>query len=131
MNKIYICSPLSSSYQKTVELNQSQARDLCGMLIHLGLLPIAPHIYFTQFLNDNDETQRLIGIKMGIELLKECDIIYVYDTDKISNGMKEEINFAQEKNIPIIYESKIKLWKKYNNDEPIEDLMKILYGGIK
>ena len=131
MNKIYMCSPLSSSYQKTVELNQSQARDLCGMFIHLGLLPIAPHIYFTQFLNDNDETQRLIGIKMGIELLKECDIMYVYDTDKISNGMKEEINFVQEKDIPIIYESKIKLWEKYNNDEPIEDLMKILYRGIK
>ena len=61
------------------------------MLIHLGLLPIAPHIYFTQFLNDNDETQRLIGIKMGIELLKECDIIYVYiiseNTRDFSHGM--------------------------------------------
>ena len=68
---------------------------------------------------------------MGIELLKECDFMYVYDTDKISNGMKEEINFVQEKDIPIIYESKIKLWEKYNNDEPIEDLMKILYRGIK
>jgi hypothetical protein len=55
-----------------------------------GNIPIAPHVYFTQFLDENSEEERTLGISMGIELLKMCDELRVCG-DKITEGMKMEI----------------------------------------
>ena len=47
---VYICSPLAGDMVK----NQENARTYCRFAVEAGCVPIAPHIYFTQFMNDND-----------------------------------------------------------------------------
>lgn len=49
---VYICSPLAGDMVK----NQENARTYCRFAVEAGCVPIAPHIYFTQFMNDNDRS---------------------------------------------------------------------------
>ena len=70
----------------------AKARNYSRTVALEGNLPITPHIYFTQFLDENVAEERALGIKMGIELMKECDRMYVYG-EKFSKGMLEEIDW--------------------------------------
>lgn len=96
MKKIFICSP----YRGNIEENIKKAKQHAELVAVLGKLPIAPHLYFTQFLDDNNEKERQIGINLGIELLKMCDLMYVYGEP--TDGMKQEIKVAEELGIEII-----------------------------
>ena len=87
MKKIFICSPLRGNIKK----NQSNAKKYARDVSLSGNIPIVPHIYFTQFLNENDEQERLQGIKSGIALMDICDEMYVYG--KPTEGMKMEIEY--------------------------------------
>ena len=90
MKIVYICSPLKGDMKGNIE----RAKGYCREALFSGYIPIAPHIYFTQFLDDTNEIERLIGMKCGIELLVLCDELWVYG--KPSEGMKEEIKFWKE-----------------------------------
>ena len=67
--KIFICSP----YQPTandppcrkaqLEANIQRAKTACRILATMGVLPLAPHLYFTQFLKDEDAQERATGKK--------------------------------------------------------------------
>ena len=70
--------------------------------MEIGALPLAAHVYFTQFLDDAVPAERESGLRMGLELLKLCDEVYVYG-DVISEGMAAEIALAEEMGLPIFY----------------------------
>lgn len=91
MKLVYICSPLKGDIQGNIEKARGYCRDA---LLQEACIPIAPHIYFTQFLDDTNEIERQIGMKCGIELLPLCDELWVYG--KPSEGMKKEIKFWNE-----------------------------------
>lgn len=95
--KVYVCSPLSGN----IERNIKKAKEYCREVSLKGFLPVASHIYFTQFLDDNNLEERNMGMDMGLELLKLCDEVWIFG-DRISEGMKKEIEFAKELNIKII-----------------------------
>ncbi|MEG0834856.1 MAG: DUF4406 domain-containing protein [Christensenellaceae bacterium] len=97
MNKIFICSALRGD----VEENIKKAKEYCRWAaLECGAIPIAPHIYFTQFLDDNDDSQRQLGIDMGIDLLKDCSEL-LYFGDFVTQGMVSEITKAYELKIPV------------------------------
>jgi hypothetical protein len=95
MEKIYICSP----YRGDIKENLEKVKRYCSYTVYEGI-PIAPHLYFTQFLDDNYSSDRRKGMRMGLELLKECKEIRVF-ADEVTEGMIEEIKMAQQLNIPI------------------------------
>lgn len=96
---VYICSPCRGDYQRNIE----NARRYCREVMELwpDVLPIAPHIYFTQFLDDKVEEERARGLAAGIELLARCDEILVFGLDHPSEGMRREIEYAKQHAIPI------------------------------
>lgn len=97
LKKVYICSP----YKGNIEENVSAAQRFCEWTIMIKkVLPIAPHLYFTQFLNDNNAQKRRLGMNMGLTLMQECCEIWVLG-DIISSGMKKEIIESSRLNIPI------------------------------
>ena len=58
--KIFVCSPYRPT-SKTEECRKDElmanincAKTACRILTTLGFLPMAPHLYFTQFLKDED-----------------------------------------------------------------------------
>lgn len=95
---VYICSPLRGNYEK----NTQNARDFCAwvMLNYPDKVPIAPHIYFTQFLNDTNPNERSLGLEAGLAILEKCDEVMVFG-DYISEGMAAELERASELGIPV------------------------------
>ena len=90
-NMIFVCSP----YRGDVIRNAEKAQLYCQMVIKSGLIPIAPHLYFPQFLDDNDPAEREAGIRAGLELIKHCNEIWVFGKE-ITDGMRQEIEFARK-----------------------------------
>jgi len=95
---VFICSP----YAGDTERNIARARRYCGFAISKGFIPIAPHIYFPQFLRDADQGQRELGLFMGMVLMSRCKEVWVFGST-ISRGMAVEIEKAQQRGIPIRY----------------------------
>lgn len=95
---VYICSP----YAGDVEKNVRNARKYCRYAFERGAIPIAPHLLFPQFLDDNDSGEREEGLFMGIILLNKCKELWVFG-DTISAGMKAEIERAKKTKMPIKY----------------------------
>ena len=70
--------------------------------VEAGCVPIAPHIYFTQFMNDNDRKERDLALFMDIVLLSKCAELWVFG-EKITSGMSIEIEKAKRKGQLIRY----------------------------
>ena len=97
---VYICSP----YRDNEEYNVAKAQFYCQFATEQGVVPIAPHIYFPQFLDDNDPTDRRLGLEIGLDLLKHCAELWVFGT-RISEGMLNEIEAAKRFGIPVLFYS--------------------------
>ena len=96
MKKIFVCSKLRSSQEYQVERNKKITKDYCRKLTIEGFLPLAPHIYFTQFLDDQIESERMMGVFAGTKWLWVCDEVHVLNPGSgISDGMEEEIKLAK------------------------------------
>ena len=61
---------------------------------------VIPHLVFPQFLDDNDPKERILGITLGAELLKVCDMMWVVG-NKITKGMQFEIDAAKKLKLPV------------------------------
>lgn len=96
MKRVFICSP----YRGDVERNLKAARKHARMAAIIGYCPIAPHLFFPQFLNDKDPEERIQGITLGVEQMKICDEVWVFG-GHISNGMAYELEKAKELKIPV------------------------------
>lgn len=98
---VYICSPLRGDYEKNTE----NARTFCRVAAKyspVGVIPIAPHLYFPQFLYDGNPEERALGIEAGLALLEKCEELWVFGIDNPSEGMRAELNHAKELGIPIL-----------------------------
>ena len=83
----YICSP----YRDNPRVNVMQARQYCKLAVSKGRIPIAPHLYFPQFMSEAAEREK--AMSMNFELLKLCGEVWVFG-DKITEGMAAEIAHA-------------------------------------
>ena len=95
---VYICSP----YAGDVETNVQKARRYCRFAVDKGYIPIAPHLLFTQFLNDDSPKERQLGIFFGNAVMSKCSEVWVFG-EHISNGMEAEIKRAKWKNYRLRY----------------------------
>jgi len=111
--RVFICSPLRGNFKNNI----NKAKKYSRFAALNGCLPIAPHVYFTNFLDDSHNEERNRGLSLGKELLKDCEELWIFDT-WISEGMKSEIELAQSLNIPILNKSEEFLeWAKSQSVE--------------
>lgn len=96
---IYVCSPFRGNLTEMIR-NSNNTAAYCASIAKEGAVPIAPHLYFPRFMNEDIPEEREFGMEVGKALLEICDEIWVFG-DRISEGMQEEINLAKELNIPI------------------------------
>lgn len=95
---VYVCSPFSGDVVGNIE----KARRYCRFAVDEGYIPIAPHLLFPQFLNDDKQVERELGLHFGNVLMSHCSEVWVFG-DSISDGMAEEIKRAKRKNYLIRY----------------------------
>ena len=104
--RVFICSPFrprgATARQKAEDLrhNRQLAQLACGYAVSRGYLPLAPHLYFPEFLSENVPEEREAGIHYGLDWLGGCDELWVIGS-RITGGMKREISVAKELGIPV------------------------------
>lgn len=90
----YICSP----YAGEVEYNISRARGYCRLAVSKGYIPLAPHLHYPQFMDEDDREQRQLGLFFALVLLGKCDEMWVFGS-RISEGMERELEAAERRGI--------------------------------
>ena len=93
---VYIASP----YAGETEDNISRAKGYCRFAVSKGVIPLAPHLLYPQFMDDSDEDQRILGLRFAISLLYRCDELWVFG-EKVSAGMAKEIEKAEKRGMRI------------------------------
>ena len=93
---VYIASP----YAGETEDNISRAKRYCRFAVSKGVIPLAPHLLYPQFMDDGDEDQRTLGLRFAIALLCRCDELWVFG-EKVSAGMAKEIEKAEKRGMRI------------------------------
>ena len=76
--------------------------DTADSLCAGGCIPIAPHLYFTRFLDETNPQDRELGLFMGRVLLTKCVELWVFGS-RVTAGMEREIAKAEERSMPIRY----------------------------
>lgn len=88
---VYICSP----YSGNIRLNTANARRYCRYAVDKGCIPLAPHLLFPQFMNE--ENERETAMFMNYVLLTKCRELWVFGRT-ITTGMSEEIEKLSSEN---------------------------------
>ena len=99
---VYICSPYSHG---CINDNIENARRYSRFAVDTHYVPIAPHLLFPQFMDDNNEQERDQAIFMDIILMGKCQEVWVLG-DVISRGMSIEIEKAKKRRQLVRYFNK-------------------------
>ena len=95
---VYIASPFAGD----TERNTERARGYCRLAVSKGCIPLAPHLLYPQFMDDDDREIRELGIFFALVLLSKCDELWVFG-ERISDGMNREIAKATKRGLPVRY----------------------------
>lgn len=87
---VYICSP----YSGDVESNVIATRKYARFAMENEVIPIAPHLHYPQFMNDEDSKERELAMYFNKIILMKCQELWVFG-DRISKGMEIEIARAE------------------------------------
>lgn len=98
MKKVYICSPCRGDYENNIQ----RAKEFSRAAVMQGSIPITPHIYLTQFMDDTIPAERELGLTIGRELVLMCDELWAFGIDCPTSGMAAEIALARERGIPVV-----------------------------
>ena len=102
MGITYICSPYRGTTEE-VERHKTYAAHLTSEAIRAGEVPIAPHLYIPQALDDGNEEERKLALDIGLKLLCKCSGMIVGLRFGVSEGMRDEIKAAVAGGIPILW----------------------------
>lgn len=97
MKKVYICSPCRGDYENNIQ----RAKEYSRAAVEKGVIPVTPHIYLTQFMDDNVPEERELALKIGSELVLGCSELWAFGIDHPSAGMAAEIELATAHGIPV------------------------------
>ena len=86
---VYICSPYSGNVKKNVEA----AKQYCRFAVNQKTIPIAPHLLYPQFMDD--EKERELVRLINKVLLGKCEEVWVFG-QKFSPGMAYEVEKAKK-----------------------------------
>lgn len=86
----YICSP----YAGEIKLNTKKTKAYSRRLYEMGYTPIAPHLLFPQFMDDDIPNERKDAMDMAKDILRRCRVVVVCGKE-LSDGMVEEIALAK------------------------------------
>ena len=91
--RVYVCHPFASDPAGNVV----RVRAICQLLIGEGMLPIAPHLYLPQLIDEAAGREQ--ALSLCLELLATCVEVFVFG-NFVSEGMEREIQEAKRLGIP-------------------------------
>lgn len=91
--RVYVCHPFANDPAGNIE----RVRAISQFLIDHGALPIAPHLYLPQLVDET--TGREQALALCLELLATCDEVRVFG-ELVTEGMERELREAKRLGIP-------------------------------
>ena len=82
---------------------RDRAKGYCRIIVQEGDIPIAPHLFFPQFMSDSKAAERKRAMEMNLEIMRHCDEVHFFG-HQISFGMFQEIQAAKKMGIPVVQE---------------------------
>lgn len=101
MKVVYICHPISGDIENNIKKVIQICREV--NLTEPDVTPFVPYLSDLYALDDSKPEERERGFKNNFNLLKKgfIDEIWLYG-DRISNGMRAEINVCYEFGIKVV-----------------------------
>lgn len=100
MQKIYIVSRYAGKTKKEKKFNRKVTEYVARTIYDQGNIPVAPHLYFPEFLDDDNPIERETGMAMGHMLMDHCTSFIIVQVDGvISEGMAQDIAELSRRNI--------------------------------
>ena len=91
-DKVYIISRYNDRTKRGRKFNQKVAAYYARQIAASGRRPVVPHLFYTNFLNEDLDHERQQGLAFGIKDLDECDeFLCVVVDGVISEGMANEL----------------------------------------
>lgn len=84
-----------SKYAGDTKTNVDNAKKYCRFAVKKNCIPIASHLLYPSFMDDNNPEERELGLLFGQALLAKCSEVWVFGTD-YGEGMKAEIHEAKK-----------------------------------
>jgi hypothetical protein len=81
---------VSSKYKCDIEANVLMAREYTKIAIEKGFIPITPHLYLPDVLDDNDPKQREQALQICLGLVISCDVFMLCGDMPEDSFMVEE-----------------------------------------
>jgi len=100
LRRVYVCHPFADDPVGNIE----RVRGLSRQLIALGVMPIAPHLYLPQLLDEGTEREQ--ALRFCLELVDTCDEVRVFG-GRVTAGMKREVEYAKSRDIPVRFETEV------------------------
>jgi len=95
--KVYVCSPCKGDRKNNIKKTKLYSRYVSSH----GFIPLAPHLYFGELINDENPEERKLILKFALEWLFQCDELWCFG-ETVSDGMKNEIEAAKRLGMKII-----------------------------
>ena len=111
MRKVYICSPLGGNVEESLE----RVKQYTKYALRSGVAPVVSRFY-ALCLDDSNPEEREIGIAAGLNLIWFCDEMWVFG-DRITEGMKTELQFCKNLNIKMRHISEDEIYKLLGGNE--------------
>jgi hypothetical protein len=92
--RVYVCHPFANDPAGNIE----RVRAISLALIAEGVLPIAPHLYLPQLVDE--ATDREHALVLCLELLATCDEVRVFG-NVVTEGMERELREAKRLGIHV------------------------------
>lgn len=92
---VYVCS----AFRGDEKMNILRAREYCRFVVSRRKVPLAPHLLFPQFVDE--QTERSVAMKMDCYLLQRCDELWAFG--KVTDGMLKEIELAADEEKRVRY----------------------------
>ena len=77
---IFVCSPMRGDRPYTTakyNRNMRAAAQYSKTVVNEGHIPITPHLFFKDFMDDHDPEEREKALEMSKQLLERCDEKYL------------------------------------------------------
>lgn len=97
---------------KSVERNKKYAQACMLDAIRRNETPFVGHLLYTQVLDEDDPTQRNLGISLDTNWYHVVDTCAVYTDLGITQGMITGFNFAEHIGVPVVHRSLGGEWKQ-------------------
>ena len=106
---VFVASPFKNPNPELKFRNLHYIKDFCHKIscenpifvdknISIKLIPLAPHLYFTDFLNDDNDTEREMGIVAGLAWMEISECVFMLSDYDRSVGMAFESEAADKMN---------------------------------